>query len=236
MMIPQLYHLPILGYHRVGPHRQDHVPTVTAEAFERQLALLARFRFRVLSLDDVLDRLERGEPAPRRSAVITFDDGYAETHTLAWPLLRKFGFPATVFVTPGEVGLPGFATWDQIIDMSKDAVTIGSHTMHHSYLPNVDDRQLPEELLQSKAVIEDRIGRRIDYLSYPIGGYTPQAQAAARQAGYRAALTTNRGISRAVDRFALRRVKMTERDTHPLLLLVKTSGYYDLFRELKRPA
>ena len=228
--------MPILGYHRVGPHRQDHVPTVTAESFERQLALLATFRFRVVSLDDVIARLEREEPAPARSVVITFDDGYEETHTLAWPLLRKHGFPATVFVTPGEVGLPGFATWDQIVDMSRDAVTIGSHTMHHSYLPETDDGRLPEEIVRSKAAIEERIGRRVDYLSYPVGGYTPQAQRAAREAGYRAALTTNRGVSRAVDRFALRRVKMTDRDTNPFSLLAKTSGYYDLFRKLKRPA
>ena len=232
----RLSHATILGYHRVGSHRQDHVPTVTAEAFERQLDLLVKFRFRVLSLDDVLNRLERGEPAPHRSVVITFDDGYAETHTLAWPLLRKHGFPATVFVTPEEVGLPGFATWEQVIDMSRDAVTIGSHTMHHSYLPDVREAQLSEEVVRSKAVIEERIGRRVDYLSYPVGGYTPQAQAAAREAGYRAAVTTNRGVSRAVDRFALRRVKMTDRDTNPLYLLVKTSGYYDLFRQLKRPA
>ena len=228
--------IPILGYHRIGPHRPDHVPTVTAEAFERQLDLLTKCRFRVLSLDGVLDRLDRGEPAPRRSVVITFDDGYAETHTLAWPLLRKHGFPATVFVTPEEVGLPGFATWEQIMDMSRDAMTIGSHTMHHSYLPDVREAQLPEEVIRSKAVIEERVGRRVDYLSYPIGGYTPKAQAAAREAGYRAAVTTNRGVSRAVDRFALRRVKMTDRDANPLYLLVKTSGYYDLFRKLKRPA
>jgi peptidoglycan/xylan/chitin deacetylase (PgdA/CDA1 family) len=228
--------VPILGYHRVGAHRPDHVPTVSAEAFERQLALLARFRFRALSLDEVIDRLERGEPPPRRSVVITFDDGYAETHTVAWPILQKFGFCATVFVTPGEVGLPGFATWEQIIEMAQDAVTIGSHTMHHSYLPLVNDAQLPEELSGSKSMIEQRIARPVRYLSYPIGGYTPQAQAAARRAGYRAALTTNRGSSRAVDPFALRRVKMTERDANPLYLLVKISGYYDLFRELKRPA
>jgi peptidoglycan/xylan/chitin deacetylase (PgdA/CDA1 family) len=229
-------HLPILGYHRVGVFQRDHVPTVSPDAFERQLATLVRHRFRVLCLDEAVAALERGGPAPRRSVVLTFDDGYAEAHTVAWPMLRKFGFPAAVFVTPGEVGLPGFATWDQILEMSRDAITIGSHTMHHSYLPLVSEDRLPEELIHSKAVIEERLGRPIRYLSYPIGGYTPQAQAVAKQAGYRAAFTTNRGVSRAVDRYALRRIKATERDANPLLLLVKVSGYYDCFRDLKRPA
>ena len=229
--------LPILAYHRVGTLQRDHVPTVSAEAFERQLATLTRHRFRVLSLDEAVALLERGGPHPCRSLVITFDDGYAETHTVAWPILRNFGFPAAVFVTPGEVGQPGFATWDQILDMSKDAITIGSHTMHHSYLPLVSPDQLPEEVRASKSVIEERLGRPVRYLSYPVGGYTPAAQAAAKEAGYRAAFTTNRGISRAaVDRFALRRIKVTERDAHSVCLLVKVSGYYDLSRELKRPA
>ena len=234
LLSPQL---PILAYHRVGELQRDHVPTVSAEAFERQLATLARHRYRVLSLDEAVAALEPGGSHPRRSTVITFDDGYAETHTVAWPMLKRFGFPATVFVTPGEVGQPGFVTWEQVLEMSKDAITIGSHTMHHSYLPLVSQDRLPEELVQSKTVIEERIGRPVRYLSYPVGGYTPAAQVMAKDAGYQAAFTTNRGTSRAaVDYFALRRIKVTEADAHPLSLLVKVSGYYDLFRELKRPA
>ena len=231
-----LRRLPILGYHRVGPFRPDHVPTVSAEAFERQLATLARRRIHVLSLDEAVAALERNDPLPRHSVAITFDDGYVETYTVAWPILRRAGFSAAVFVTPGEVGLPGFATWDQLVEMSRGAITIGSHTMHHSYLPLVSEDRLSEELSHSKAVIEERLGRPVRYLSYPIGGYTPLAQAFAQQAGYEAAFTTNRGVSRAVDRYALRRIKITERDANPLRLQVKISGYYDCFRALKRPA
>ncbi len=231
-----LRQLPILGYHRVGPFQRDHVPTVSAEAFERQLATLERRRVRMLSLDEAVAALEHHDPLPRHSAAITFDDGYVETYTVAWPILRRVGFPAAVFVTPGEVGRPGFATWDQLVEMSRDAITIGSHTMHHSYLPLVSEDRLPEELIHSKAVIEERLGRPVRYLSYPIGGYPPLAQVVAKQAGYQAAFTTNRGVSRAVDRYALRRIKVTERDTNPLCLQAKISGYYDCFRALKRPA
>ena len=230
------YHLPILGYHRIGRLRGDHVPTVSAESFERQLALLARFRYRVLPLDDIIGRLEAAQPLPRRAAVITFDDGYEETCTVAWPLLKRFGFPATVFITPGDIGRPAFLTWDQVREMAGDGVTIGSHTMHHAYLPVVDAAQLPEELVHSKQVLEAQIHRPVHLLSYPIGGYTPEVQAAARQAGYRGACTTNRATTLAtIDRFALRRIKMTERDSHPVSLLAKLSGYYDLFRQLKQP-
>ena len=232
------YHLPILGYHRVGPFKGDHVPTVSPEAFERQLALLARCRYRVLGLEEAAERMQQTPSALRHAAVITFDDGYEETASVAWPLLKRFGFPATVFVTPAEVGRPGFATWEQIVAMARDGMTIGSHTMHHRYLPLVSEDRLPEELVDSKRVIEERIGRSVRLLSYPVGGFTPQVQAMARQAGYAAACTTNRALSlrNGVDPFALRRIKVTERDAHPLLLRVKLSGYYDVFRELKRPS
>ena len=231
------YHLPILDYHKVGAFRGDHVPTVSPEAFERQLAFLAAFHYRVLSFDELVGYLDRAEPFPRRSVAITFDDGYEETCTVAWPLLKRFGFPATVFIASGEVGWPGFVTWEQVGEMARDNITIGSHTMHHSYLPLVKEERLTEELAGSKQAIEAVIKRPVHYLSYPIGGFTPQAQAVVRQAGYRAACTTNRAlIPVQLDRYALRRIKMTERDANPLCLLAKTSGYYDIFRQPKHPS
>ena len=231
------YHIPILGYHRVGISKRDHVPTVSREAFERQLAFLARHHYHVLGLQDVVDRLDQRQPMSRRSVVITFDDGYEQTYTVAWPLLKQFGFPATVFVMPAEVGLPGFVTWEHVVELSNNGVTIGSHTMHHRYIPHVAEERLAEELVDSKRVIEQHIGRTVHFLSYPIGGFTARAQAIARAAGYLAACTTNRAWSRStIDRYALRRVKVTERDANPLLFWAKVSGYYDLFRQLKEPA
>ncbi|MDP3722425.1 MAG: polysaccharide deacetylase family protein [Candidatus Omnitrophota bacterium] len=231
------YHVPILGYHRVGPFKGDHVPTVSPDAFGRQLAFLARHRYRVLTLEEVVQRLEQRAPFPRRSVAMTFDDGYEETCTVAWPLLKRFGFPATVFVTPTEVGLPGFATWDQLIQLASDGFAIGSHTMHHSYLPLVPEDRLLEELLQSKRVIEERTGQAVRFLSYPVGGFTSQTQAIVKRAGYLAACTTNRALAGgAIDRYALRRVKVTERDANPVCFFAKVSGYYDLFRRLKEPS
>jgi len=231
------YHLPILDYHRVGAFKDDHVPTVSGQAFERQMRLLARHRIRVLCFDELMDCLEAGQPMPRRSTIITFDDGYEETYTVAWPILQRFGFPATVFVTPSEVGRPGFATWDQIVEMSNDAVTIGSHTMHHSYLPLVGRENLEEELGGSKVLIEQRVGKPVLFLCYPVGGFTTDVQTIAQRAGYRAACTTNRSLSPQglLDRYALRRIKVTERDANPLLFRIKLSGYYDVFRRLRAP-
>lgn len=231
------YWVPILTYHRIGEFRGDHVPTVSPQAFERQMRWLKRLGIRVATLDEIIERLERGERVPRRTAAITFDDGYEETHRLAWPVLKRFSFPATVFVTPAEIGMHGFVTWEQVCEMAANGIAIGSHTMHHTYLPLASDEQLTEELAGSKQAIEARLGKPVSYLSYPVGGFTPKAMAIAREAGYRAAYTTNRALAHdRFDRYALRRVKVTERDAHPLVFLAKLSGYYDVFRQLEESA
>ena len=232
-----LSYTPVLGYHRIGQARHDHVPTVSPEAFERQLAFLARHRYRVLSVIELAERLQAGGSMPRHSAVITFDDGYEETSHIAWPLLKRFGFPAIVFVTPGEVGFPGFATWEQLAQMAREGMLIGNHTMHHRYVPSLKAGELITELVDSKRVIEQRIGRAVEIFSYPIGGFTRPAQEVIREAGYLAACTTNRAWSRwEIDLFALRRIKVTERDRSAWLFRAKLSGYYDLFRRIKSPS
>jgi hypothetical protein len=92
------------------------------------------------------------------------------------------------------------------------------------------------ELSESKRVLEERLHRPVEWLSYPVGGYTQEVQALARGLGYRGACTTNRGVSKsALDLFGLRRIKMTEADRHPWLLRVKLSGFYDTFRALRAP-
>jgi len=236
-MVTRYWTVPILGYHRVGEPKGDHVPTVTPESFQKQLAFLVRRRYAVLPLETCIEQMVQGAALPRYSAVITFDDGYEETASIAAPLLQRFGFPATVFVTPGEVGLPGFMSWDQLRALAQDGFAVGSHTMHHTYLPLVSREHMQLELVESKQILERQIGRPVRYLSYPVGGFTPVVQQLAREAGYHGACTTNRGTSKhAQDIFALRRIKMTERDQHPLLLRVKLSGYYDFFRRLEQPA
>jgi peptidoglycan/xylan/chitin deacetylase (PgdA/CDA1 family) len=235
--MPFGYYVPILGYHRIGERRGDHVPTVSAAAFERQMAWLATWRYRVLRLEDVVNGVGSEAFPPAHSVVVTFDDGYAEVHALAWPILKRFGFPATVFVTPNEVGRPGFVTWEQVSEMSGDGISIGSHTMHHTYLPLASDLQLVEEIVESKRVIETHIGKPVRHISYPVGGFTPLTIQVARKAGYAGGCTTNRAAQRwTVDRFALRRIKITERDANPVLLRAKICGYYDLFRRLRHPA
>ncbi|MBI3088507.1 MAG: polysaccharide deacetylase family protein [Candidatus Omnitrophica bacterium] len=229
--------IPVLAYHRIGEPKDDHVPTVSPETFERQLAFLQRRAWRVVEFGYLVDRLARGTPPERGTVIITFDDGYEETCSVAAPILHRFGFPAAVFVTPTDIGLPGFMTWDQLRAVAKNGIRVGSHTLYHTYLPLASREEAQRELVESKRLLEQQLGEPVSWLSYPVGGFTPELQLMAKAAGYQAACTTNRGVSKAGrDLFAIRRIKMTERDGSPLLLWVKLSGYYDLFRRLEQPA
>lgn len=229
-------YIPILAYHKIGAHKGDHVPTVSQETFQRHLAFLQRHQFEVWPVEKLMQAWTAKQPLPRRVTAITFDDGYVETYTIAWPLLKRFGFPATVFAASGEVGLPGFVTWVQLREMAQNGFTVGSHTIHHTYVPRAAQEILRQEFQESKQHLEREIGQMIRYLSYPVGGFTIEAQQLAREAGYAAAFTTNRALRRnGLDLYAIRRVKMTDKDTHPLALAAKLSGYYDTFRHLPAP-
>lgn len=231
------YRTPILTYHRVGAHQSGDLLSVSPPVFERQLAFLTRCRYPVVSLGDLIAAQGGGPALPRRSVVMTFDDSYGETYQIAWPLLKRFHVRATVFVAVAEIGLPGNVTWDQVAEMARNGITIGSHTMHHRYLPTAPAPELAREVTESKRLLEERIGQPVRFLSYPIGGFNARVQAAVKSAGYLAACTTNRAAPAGGEYpYALRRIKITERDRQILMFWAKLSGYYDLFRRAPAPA
>ncbi len=125
--------VPILCYHRFGPRASQLV--VTPAAFEAQMDYLARNGYHVLPLSRVLAFLERGEPVPRKSVVLTIDDGFRSTHEVAFPILRKYGFHATVFLYSDFVGAPDAMTWPQMKEMeSSGLVDIQPHSKTHANL------------------------------------------------------------------------------------------------------
>jgi peptidoglycan/xylan/chitin deacetylase (PgdA/CDA1 family) len=176
---------------------------VTPAAFERQLELLQRAGYRGATFADAVR-----EPAGRTVA-ITFDDAYLSVLLLAKPLLDQAGYPATVYAptayldTPERpLTWPGIEqwlggdherellpmTWDQLGELSDAGWEIGSHTLPHPHLTQVGDEQLRDELQQSKAEVERRLGR-CETLAYPYGDHDERVVRAAGAAGYAAAGT-----------------------------------------------
>lgn len=197
--IPREIDLPILMYHRLQDVPASNPDTILRDlsvppaTFVRQVAMLSELGVTTVGLADAMDYLYGRKVAPRRPVVLTFDDGYADTYTVAFPALRAAGMRATVFVVTDLVGLPGYLTWDQTRTLAEAGWSIESHSMTHPDLREVADVQLATELRESRLRIGREVGRPVSFLNYPAGKYNPRVVRAAAVAGYTAAVTVNYG-------------------------------------------
>jgi len=230
------YVAPIMMYHNVDYTDVAKPNTVSPENFEWQMAYLKSNDFRVLSFQELVQATASGQSLPRKSAVITFDDGYENNYTHAFKILKRYGFPAIIFVSSDLVGTEGFLNWAQMREMMEDGITIGSHTRRHVYLPDVPATKQQQEIGGSKRVLEKRLGVPVDYIAYPGGGFSDSIKQLVKEAGYKGAAATNRGHDRFnKDVFELNRIRFSDKDKRIDYLWIKLSGYYNLFRKAKEP-
>jgi peptidoglycan/xylan/chitin deacetylase (PgdA/CDA1 family) len=175
---------------------------VPANTFDRQMKFLKENDYVVITPEQLMAFLELREPLPRKSAMITIDDGYRSAYRIAYPILKKYGFTATLFVYTDYVGVSGKAiTWDQLRELKANGFTIGSHTKAHSDLSKrgalesvgAYTARLKRELDASKQIIDRQLKQSTFFLAYPFGRTNPDATRMAQRAGYRLAVTVNRG-------------------------------------------
>jgi peptidoglycan/xylan/chitin deacetylase (PgdA/CDA1 family) len=191
--------VPILMYHAVAEHPSAATRrlSVTPRSLQDQLAFLVDYGFTGLTFSQLADAFCTGGILPKRPVVLTFDDGYADFAREAWPILRRYGFPATVFVTTGWMSDAGpqaagtpldrMLDWAQIRELAATNVEIGAHSHSHPELDQLDDAKLRRELIDSRALLEEGIGAPVRALAYPFGYSSTRVRLAARAAGYRCA-------------------------------------------------
>ena len=226
---------PILMYHSVNDSKIHYTPTVTVAAFETHLAFLNKHNFKVISLDEYVKAVKsKGRNLPYKAVVVTFDDGYRDNFSYAYPLLKRYRMPSMIFVPTDFLGKDGYVTLDDIQVMMKHDISIGVHGKTHAYLPTVVLEDLYEETTGAKKDIEKMLGKPVSLFCYPIGGYSQAIKEEVEKAGYKAACTTNRSPSILnTDIYALNRIKMTNKDTYDLILWGKTSRVYNLMRNIR---
>jgi len=215
--------LPILNYHHVGVRAEPsgHLRLwVSTERFSEHLGFLAQEGYRCLTLRDCYSYLSGHNPLPQRTVVLTFDDGYSNFMTHAYPILKEHDFSATVGVVTGEIG--GMSHWDKgwesplmgwddISALSHAGIEIASHTVSHLHLTRLSPELSRKELDQSRHTLEQRLGIPVTTLVYPYGDVNAEIEEAARLAGYNAACSDVRGNHHyPSDRFRLKRVPMDE--------------------------
>ncbi|MBF0522608.1 MAG: polysaccharide deacetylase family protein [Candidatus Omnitrophica bacterium] len=228
------YVVPVLMYHFVVD--SDHyVPNfVSPKNFEKQMAYLARHKFYVMRFDELIQRVNHHQGFPPKSVVITFDDGYVDNYTNAFSVLKKYHFPAIIFMPSDHIGLQGRLSLLQLQEMIASGIDVGSHGRNHLYLPTLSLEKAKDEVFNSKRILEQRLGSPVDYFAYPQGGFNEQIITFVKQAGYKGACTTNRGNNRLnKDIFELKRIRLSDHDNSDFILWLKLSGYYNSLRKNK---
>ncbi len=181
----------ILMYHEVSdvPERL----CVAPEDFRAQMDWLVAAGYETMTLTTLRRHLALGRPLPEKAVVITFDDGYASIYGTVYPILAERGLTATFFIPSGLVGQPGRVNWTQLVEMSEAAFEIGSHSVSHCYLADVPARKLKDEVTESKVALERELGLVVEAFSYPYGQWDHRVVEAVQAAGYRVAVTVDRG-------------------------------------------
>lgn len=237
--VTAMKHIPVLMYHRVcndGDANQNEY-VVEIDMFERQLRYFAEHNYYTPRIADVLDHRNNTAHTGGKPLLITFDDGYVDTLENVVPLLRQYGFSATVFIiadfsrrtnwwdVPKKIAEARLMEKYQVLDMRASGIEIGSHGFSHRSMPILNNDDLAEELFRSKRVVEELLAQPVQYLAYPYGEVDQRVKVVACQAGYRCAFATNSGpMFFHNDLYQIRRTLITNRDDE-LYLHLKLAGF-----------
>ena len=195
--------VPILTYHQITLTRPSKMAVLQPD-FEKQMAYLKQNGYQAIPLQQFVDFLHFKGPVPERAVVITFDDGWASTYHVALPILKKYGFPATLFVTTDMIGSDKKAlTWQQVQALEQSGVIdVQCHTRTHPNLADPEGRDLKgyldflnDEIVASRLTLQEHTGKLCRYLAYPYGATNHLVVAIAQKAGYEAAFTVERGAN-----------------------------------------
>lgn len=190
----------VLTYHNIDiPPKQAKLKTlyVKPSKFKTQLSILKRFGYRTPDLDSIT--------FDRREVILTFDDGYKDFLENALPIIKQYGFKAVMFVVVDFVGSYNhwdwqklnvkkpLMDWQDINYILKQGVEIGSHTLTHPSLREIDIKEAEREIEFSKKKLEDKLGVEIKSFCYPYGHYNQAVRDVVEKTGYRYAFTTKHG-------------------------------------------
>ena len=218
------FDVPILAYHRFGDNRYRSTNT-SLDVFEQHLRYLKENQYTVLTFGEAFKRWKNNESFPAKTTVITIDDGYSSFYENGWPLLKKYGFLATIFIQTDIVGHKDFISWAQFAELQKAGIEIQNHSDLHDFFVNYNDAEragkFREDLIKSTALIEQNLGKRPEYYVYPYGEWTKDMVQVLKETGYSAALVQNSGLfCETSDPFEIPRFPL--------------GGYFGTFEELKR--
>lgn len=243
----------ILAYHSISSTRQDGL-AVRTQDFAWQMRWLASRGYRAVTLSEWMQgNTNKGE----RIVLITFDDGYADNYTQAFPILQQYGFKATIFLVSDYVGKEHVywwdqpklqagvdvrmyypLTWEQVFRMAEAGFEFGSHTCSHpKALTELTREQSWAEISESRADLRRKLGTEVFSFCYPRGDLNPEMVRMVEAAGYGCAVVTPPRLGIPITRYTLRRISLY-REYGPALFRVMVTPFfrrnYELFKRMRR--
>jgi peptidoglycan/xylan/chitin deacetylase (PgdA/CDA1 family) len=229
--------VPILTYHHFR-NKCSNTLCLPIDEFSTQMAFLKRAGYRTVTMRQVLSFINYNEPLPRKAVAITFDEGYRSVYDLAYPILKKHSFKATVFIYTSYIGTsPSALTWDQLREMSEAGFEVEAHTFSHADLTRKRKgesepeylKRIRQEMRAPRQLIYQQLGQEPIWLAYPYGRTSELVIAIAKEEGYRGGVTLTRGANPFfVDPFRVGRNQVT----NP----VKGSPFKDYLKTFNREA
>ncbi len=220
--------VPILMYHYVDLPGSSTLPWLyhPPEIFEAQLKTLADQCYNSIFVSDVSQAITSGVPLQSRSIALTFDDGYENMYTQAFPLLKKYNMKGTMYIIVNALDKPGYLTKAQAKEMSDSGyVEIASHTFNHPDLRTKSPEASKYEIMGSKGALEKIIGRSVTDFAYPYGFLTASDEEICRQAGYLTCASTYPGqVQTYGKRFTLYRLRPAYRIGNALTSWLELAG------------
>lgn len=233
--------IPILNYHSIseGGTKSFKKFTLSQKKFIQHMRYIEEKGYTPITISDYARRVRVQESLPRKTVIITFDDGFADFYRMAFPILQEFHFVASLYVVTNDIGgtsrwlkLEGeenreMLTWSQLFEIQKAGIECGSHSNTHIHLDTARPESAYQEISRSKMILEQKLGTPVSTIAYPYGHYTRHVRQMVIDAGYTAACAVRNLMSHTKDDlFGLARITITrETDVSQLSAMLTGTGY-----------
>jgi peptidoglycan/xylan/chitin deacetylase (PgdA/CDA1 family) len=243
--------IPILMYHSVSDHasRRFRPFAVSPALFADHLAYLHQHAYTPLTVTQFINaRARGGSGLPERPVILTFDDGFADFYTWAFPVLQKYGFNATLYVATAFVNGTSLwlhreeanrlmLTWNQLTEISAGGIECGGHSHSHPQLDTLPLSMVCDEIVQCKRLLEHHLDQEVSSFAYPYGYHTAAIKQMVGEAGYTSACAVKYEMcSETTDPFALTRLMVRPVTSVDALATLLSSGYPTVFTEVYKRA
>jgi peptidoglycan/xylan/chitin deacetylase (PgdA/CDA1 family) len=183
----------MLIYHHVADNT-PRVTSVTANELRQHLQYFKDNNFKVIGLDVLINHLKHATPIADNAVVLTFDDSFENNYTTAHPILMEFGYPYTIFISPGSIDnrVGPVLSWQQIKKMSADGVLVANHAMNHEHMTQLEPGEnqadwlarMKQSILQAEQRIKEETGQNHQWLAYPYGEFNNALEALVKDLGF----------------------------------------------------